>query len=104
MSSSRVQYDLADQWATRAWAVLALYVIIADVGLGVAGKNYMSDAWHNALKCRKKKWALIFLWVFTTKHLFFRNFYPKIDPYGIIAIAVNQCNNKLMKGGEDDFK
>lgn len=87
-SEHLVDDEPVDEWAVRAWLGLAAYVFVVDVALGVTGHEYMTDAWRKALKHPVHRVLVIAAWGFTTKHLFFRNFLPKVDPFGAIAIAV----------------
>lgn len=79
---------ILDNYAVYAWLGLASYVFIVDIALGATGHKYMTDAWHEALRHPLHRWIVISAWAFTTKHLFFRDFLPRCDPYGLIALGV----------------
>lgn len=81
-----------DNWAVYAWVGLATYVFVVDISLGATGHKYMTDAWHEALHHPVHRWIVISAWLFTTKHLFFRNFLPWLDPYGAIAMMVKSIS------------
>lgn len=64
-----------------AWLGLVTYVSVVDGYLLATGKAPMTDAWRRALKHPLNRWVVILAWIFTTKHLFFGNVLPKIDPF-----------------------
>lgn len=76
------------------WAVLILLLIAGEGWLGYKGFAVLTEAWHLGLERPKWRAILVLFWVFTTKHLFFRNTLPKLDPYAWIAHAVGLSNNR----------
>jgi len=80
--------DSKKNWSTFAWYGLVGYVFMADIALELSGNELMTDAWHRALRHPVARWGVIAAWTFTTKHLFFRNFLPKIDPFGAMLSGV----------------
>ena len=70
------------------WLGLVAYVSIADGILLAKRKEPMTDAWRRALSHTINRWVVIMAWAFTTKHLFFGNVMPKLDPFhAIVSIA-----------------
>jgi hypothetical protein len=80
-----------------AWLGLVTYVSVADSYLLATGKSPMTDVWRKALKHPLNRWVVILAWIFTTKHLFFGNFLPKIDPFRAL-IASARFLNKILGG------
>ena len=70
-----------------AWLGLVGYVSLVDGYLLATGKAPMTDAWRKALKHPMNRWLVILAWFFTTKHLFFGNLFPKIDPFRALVFT-----------------
>lgn len=90
------EQEQSDMWATYAWVGLALYILAVDISLGATGHKYMTDAWREAMAHPIHRWVVICAWGFTTKHLFFGNLLPWLDPYHGIA-AVVKAISKLKR-------
>lgn len=84
--------------AEKAWIGLATYVFAVDCGLLLTHKDAMTDAWRQALDHPIHRWIVIAAWVFTTKHLFFGKVLPWLDPFGVIALAVEGIR-RVIPGG-----
>ena len=97
-SSAGAEYitpvEPTDQWATRAWCGLCAYVLVSDLALGATGHPYMTDAWRDALEHPVHRWLVIVAWGLTTKHLFFPNFMPKVDPFSAIGCVAGKIYNR----------
>lgn len=78
-----------------AWFGLVAYVSLADGLLLANDKAPMTDAWRKALKHPVNRWVVILAWIFTTKHLFFGSFFPKIDPFYSIMFFARKINKSL---------
>jgi hypothetical protein len=78
-----------------AWLGLVAYVSVADGLLLATGNAPMTDAWRKALKHPINRWVVVLAWFFTTKHLFFGNLFPKIDPFHLIMVIARQINKSL---------
>jgi hypothetical protein len=76
-----------------AWLGLVAYVSVADGYLLATEKAPMTDAWRKALKHPVNRWVVILAWIFTTKHLFFGNILPKVDPFHAIMVIAKKINN-----------
>jgi len=70
-----------------AWLGLVGYVSLVDGYLLATGKAPMTDAWRKALKHPMNRLLVILAWFFTTKHLFFGNLFPKIDPFRALVFT-----------------
>jgi hypothetical protein len=71
-----------------AWVGLLGYIFVVDTALGLASEKYMTDIIRESFKHPIKKWATIAAWGFTTKHLFFGNILPWLDPFSFIGLIV----------------
>lgn len=92
-----------------AWVGLASYVTLYDVPAliiknrqiertGSSDIDLMTEAWREALHHPKRRWIVIGCWAFTTKHLFFGEFLPWLDPFVIIGIAAEAVDQLLRLG------
>jgi hypothetical protein len=80
-----------------AWLGLVGYVSVVDSYLLATGKAPMTDAWRKALKHPLNRWVIILAWIFTTKHLFFGNIFPKVDPFRALVVMARALN-KIIEG------
>ena len=85
---------LPAEWA---WLGLVGYVSVVDGYLLATNKAPMTEVWRKALTHPVNRWLVIVAWLFTTKHLFFGNFLPKIDPFRSLMFAARLIN-KLLGG------
>lgn len=83
--------------AELAWLGLVAYVSVVDSYLLATGREPMTKAWRNALQHPLNRWVVILAWFFTTKHLFFGDFLPKIDPFRVLT-GMARILNKILGG------
>lgn len=76
-----------------AWLGLVGYVSVVDSYLLATDKAPMTDAWRKALRHPLNRWLVILAWIFTTKHLFFGNVFPKIDPFRALGLIARAFKN-----------
>lgn len=70
-------------------------MIGAELYLGLTDHEFLTTAFHEWRNDPIKKWVVISIWAFTTKHLFFRDFLPKLDPYGLLADGITEIKLKM---------
>jgi hypothetical protein len=75
-------------WGLIAWEGLLAYILLTDSALGLAGKPYMTDIFRDALRHPAKRWLVISAWALTTKHLFYPELLPWLDPFSVIGLGV----------------
>jgi len=80
-----------------AWIGLVTYVSVVDSYLLATDKEPMTSAWRKALQHPLNRWLVILAWVFTTKHLFFGNVLPKIDPFRAL-VSIARFTNRILGG------
>jgi len=91
-----------DDYAKYAWYGLGAYVLVVDVLLILNGKKTMTEIWYEALHDPVKKWGVILAWGFTTKHLFYKDFLPMLDPFCVIGASVEVIKKLTNRRINDD--
>lgn len=79
------------------WVFLFTFLLVGESYLALKGHPVLTDAWHLGLSIPKWRICLIAFWIFTSKHLFFRQFLPKVDPYWVVAYSVAKHNDKVSR-------
>jgi hypothetical protein len=75
---------LPAEWA---WLGLVGYITAVDGYLLATDEAPMTEVWRKALSHPINRWVVILAWLFTTKHLFFGKFLPKVDPFTSLVLA-----------------
>jgi len=73
---------------TKAWIGLDAYVLGYDLYGMCKGKELLTEACLRALQHPMKRWIVSIAWIATSKHLFFNNFVPWLDPFHLLALIV----------------
>lgn len=80
-----------------AWVGLSSYVVLYDIWAMFSGKETLSSAFERAIQAPKKRWLVTASWLLTTKHLFFKDIVPWLDPFAVLALGVKAMQKALHK-------